>query len=273
MVMVLTVIVATVVTLAAATQPKVPRTVDVTAFTTPYRQLEVATETGGVLAKVLVDEGDRVKKGQVLVELKNDILRAQLEVSRAQIDSAKLQTEAQQTTLKTAKIAFDRQEKLFKQGVSTSEEFDKAKLEFDLAKLRVEIASSEVRVTELASERDKERLEQTYIRAPRDGEVFRILKHPGEAVEPHRPVLNMVSIDPLFVVAFAPIGTAGAIKVGMKSTLVLENLPGQSLACAVAVVDKVADAASGTYRVKLTLPNPDRALTAGSKGVVTFTLD
>ncbi len=39
-----------------------------------------------------------------------------------------------------------------------------------------------------------------------------------------------------------------------------------------AVVDKVADAASGTYRVKLTLPNPDRSITAGAKGTLTFKL-
>lgn len=66
--------------------------------------------------------------------------------------------------------------------------------------------------------------------------------------------------------------TSGRIKVGMKAVATLENMADKPLEATVAVVDPVADAASGTYRVKLTLPNPDKALTAGAKGTLGFVL-
>jgi hypothetical protein len=58
----------------------------------------------------------------------------------------------------------------------------------------------------------------------------------------------------------------------MKGSLTLENRPDEQSECLVAVVDKVADVASGTYRVKLTLPNPDKELTAGAKGTLSLRL-
>ncbi|MHC4481450.1 MAG: efflux RND transporter periplasmic adaptor subunit, partial [Planctomycetota bacterium] len=167
---------------------------------------------------------------------------------------------------------YERAVGMLEEGLITDQQFQKALLEKELARLDVEAAEVDKRILELVAERDREELKQTVVRAPAAGRVFRIYKRAGEAVETHGPVLKLVSIDPLFVVGHVPIGTAGRIEVGSRAALELENMAGTSLECTVSVVDKVADAASGTYRVKLTLPNPDGAIMAGARGALTFTL-
>jgi RND family efflux transporter MFP subunit len=246
--------------------------VEVVAFTAPFRELEIASETGGVLTEVHVDEGDEVERGRVLVELKSDVLRARLAVSQARTALAALQIRARQTTSESCENEFQRCARMLGQGLLDDQRFQRAKLERDIAELNVEAAELEKRVYELEALQDRAELNQAIVRAPTDGQVFRVLKRAGEAVERHAPVLSIVCIDPLYVVTNAPISTAGRIRVGMKARLRLESLRAQPLECTVAVVDRVADAASGTYRVKLSLPNPGKRITAGAKGAVTFKL-
>jgi len=227
---------------------------------------------GGVLAKVNVEEGDLVKKGQVLVELKSDLLKAQVEKSKAQVDLSKVALEAAKTEMEMMKGQFARVAGMKEKGVATDVDMDKAKLDYDMSKFKVGGAETNIRVAQFEAATNEEALKRTYILAPIDGQVFRIVKREGEAVEMDREVLRLVNIDQLFIVAYAPIKTSGRITVGMKGEMVLEEQPNRLLQCEVAVVDKVADAASGTYRVKLTLANPERKLTAGSKGSVKFYL-
>lgn len=243
-----------------------------TSVTEPFKRLEIASEIGGVIAKVHVEEGDQVAEGQVLVELKAGVPRAQMAVDRAHVESARLQIIAYQATFQTRKMAYERALSLFENKVLSSEDYDKAQLEMELAGVGVENAIAQKRVAELAVIRDEESLKQTIIPPPCAGEIFRILKRPGEAVEEQRPVLTLVVLDPLYIIAYAPIHTFGQIQVGMKATFLMENMADTPLECTVAVVDRVADAASGTYRVKLTLTNPARRLPAGSKGTVRFKL-
>ncbi len=241
---------------------------EVVAFTTPFRELQVACETSGVLAKVHVEEGQKVAKDDLLAELKGGVQRAQLALSKARVEFAKLQIMACQATYTTRKTEYERVSRLFEQKISTAEERDKAKLDMELANLDLENAIAEKKIYELVAERDDEALKQTVIRAPRDGEVFRVFKRAGEAVEPRDPVLSLVCVDPLYVVAHLPISTAGRVKAGAKAAFLLESRAKVPLECTVTVVDKVADAASGTYRVKLTLPNPADEIMAGAKGAL-----
>jgi len=247
-------------------------TVEVSAFTAPSTELEIASDMGGIVAKVDVEEGDRVTPGQTLVELKADVLRAQLAVSRAKLDAAKVQIAAHETTYQTRKAEYDRSTKLFNQKVISSEEHEKAKLEMDLAKHNWEYAIAQLKVAELLVAQDEEALKQMTVSAPTSGVILRITKRAGEAVEEHGPLLKMVSTDPLHVIAYLPIRTAGKVKVGAKADFFPENMPEQCFACTAAVVDNVADAASGTYRVKLILPNAEGAVTAGCKGKVSLKL-
>ena len=82
----------------------------------------------------------------------------------------------------------------------------------------------------------------------------------------------MVTVDPLDVITYVPIDTVGHIRVGSTASLKLEGVAPAPLVCTVKVVDRVTDPASGTYRIKLSLPNPDRLIPAGARGNLTFVL-
>jgi RND family efflux transporter MFP subunit len=256
---------------ATAAPPAEVSPIEATAFTTPYRLLELAPDTGGVIGKVHVEEGDAVQSGQILVELKAEMLKAELAVSKARTESARVQITASQTTYETRKTDFQRVSTLYEKKVASSEDYDKAKLEMDLAQLSISNAQAELAMYEHAAERDQEAINRTQIRAPLAGEILRINKREGEAIQEHTSLLTMASVDPLYVICNLPIATAGRVRVGTKGSLTLENRPNDPpLECAAIVVDNVADAASGTYRVKLSLPNPGNKIPAGSKGTIRF---
>lgn len=246
--------------------------VEVTAFTVPYRQLEIASIIAGVLGDVHVEEGDEVTAGQVLAELRADIMEAQVAVAKARVTAAEYELTGRIAHHEVLVEDFERAENLHNQGVMSDKEHAEAKLKMVLAEYAVETARASREVQELEFQQSEAELDLTVLRAPIDGDILRIEKNIGEAVERYSPVLTMVSVDPLYVVAYVPVSTAGRIHPGMQATLELENRPGEDLECSVAVVDKVADVASGTYRIKLTLPNPGKVITAGAKGALSLRL-
>jgi len=142
----------------------------------------------------------------------------------------------------------------------------------ELARLGVDNAKAQLKMIEVAVQRDDEAIRRTQVRAPHDATVVRIYKREGEAVQERTPVASICCVDPLYVIANLPIATSGRIAPGTQGRLTLENMPGQTLSCNVAVVDNVVDPASGMYRVKFTLPNPGGRIAAGAKGALSVPL-
>jgi RND family efflux transporter MFP subunit len=246
--------------------------VEATAFTVPFRMVELATDAGGVLQKVYCEEGDVVKEGQLLVELRSDMVKAERAVTLSRLESARVQVTASEITHAQRKMDLDRVAALAEKKIVSQEDHDKARLEMELSRLAIDNAKAQVKMIEVAVQRDDEAVRRTQVRAPHEGTVVRIYKREGEAVQERTPVASISCLDPLYVIANLPIATAGKIVPGAKGRLTLENMPGQTLACEVTVVDNVVDPASGMYRVKLTLPNPDRRIAAGAKGTLALSL-
>ena len=84
----------------------------------------------------------------------------------------------------------------------------------------------------------------------------------GEYADPPE-VVELAQIDPLLVEVFAPLSLYGSIREGMLGKVVLEEPLGGEYDAVVIVVDRVVDAASGTFGVRLELPNPERVLPPG----------
>lgn len=82
--------------------------------------------------------------------------------------------------------------------------------------------------------------------------------------------MTIVQIDPLFIEAYVPAALWGRITVGSHGSVVLDQPDKQSRDALVTVVDKMFDAASGTFGVRLELPNPDDLIPAGQRCQVAF---
>jgi multidrug efflux pump subunit AcrA (membrane-fusion protein) len=106
------------------------------------------------------------------------------------------------------------------------------------------------------------------IRSPINGVVVERFMSPGEFPKQER-IFKLAQIDPLRVEAYAPVSLLGKIAVGMEVQLKPEAPVSGVHRAKVTVVDRVVDAASGTFGVRMELPNPDLRMPAGLKCTVT----
>jgi HlyD family secretion protein len=115
--------------------------VSVTGKIQPEKEVKISPDVSGEITEMLVQEGDSVVKGQLLLRINPEIyestlsqLKANLDNSRAALAGAEAQELRAKTALETAKITFDRQKKLFESQVISSQEWENAQLQFEQAK-------------------------------------------------------------------------------------------------------------------------------------------
>ena len=112
-------------------------------------------------------------------------------------------------------------------------------------------------------------LKRHTIRSPIDGVVAERYLDPGESVE-DKPIVRIAQIDPLRAELVVAASQYGFIHPGDKALVRLDDARDSQHAASVIIVDPIIDAASGTFRVTLELPNPERKLTSGLGCTVTF---
>ncbi len=195
----------------------------------------------GTLSEVLVDRGSLVSKGDVVARLNSTVETATVNLKAAQEAFGKRKVE--------------RSEELFaKQLISVNE---KDELE------------TQTRIAGLELKQQQEVLAQRTIRSPINGVVVERFLAPGERVG-NEKIVKIAQIDPLNVEVIAPVEMFGLVRPGMVGEVSLSpQMPGVYRA-RVALVDRVIDAASGTFGVRLELPNPGNRIPAGIKCRVRF---
>jgi multidrug efflux pump subunit AcrA (membrane-fusion protein) len=125
----------------------------------------------------------------------------------------------------------------------------------------------------LESRRLEELLRQRTLTSPFDGVVTEVEQHPGELAqtgEGARPILKMAQIHPLRVEVVLPVALYNQIRTGAAAEIEAEAPARARHRATVQIVDKVVDSASGTFGVRLELPNPNGSILAGVKCKVRF---
>jgi RND family efflux transporter MFP subunit len=234
----------------------------------PFMTVELSTSIRGTLEEVVVKRGDLVKKGQVVARLRSGVEKAGVNLAKAQAEN-KAQIQINRETLELSKRKLKRIDELFAKNMVPKNEQDEAATEKILAELEVLRAEEQNRIARLELVRAKEVLELRSIFSPITGVVVERLKSPGEFVE-EQPVVKLAQINPLNVEIIAPIEYLGKIKPGMKATVYPEEPVGGRYRAEVKIVDSVVDAASGTFGIRLELPNPKHKVVAGLKCGVKF---
>jgi len=233
--------------------------------------VEIRSPVEAVIEAVNVRRGDRVRKGQVLVRLESGPERAALELAKSR---AGMQGEikAAEARLSIAEKKAQRAEELFKQNFTSANARDEALAELQLATQELRRARENQRLAQLEAARAAEVLSLRTIRSPLDGVVVEVLLKPGEfgAVTFKDPILRLAEIHPLHVEVVLPVSAFGLVKPGQAATVRPEPPVGGSYRTAVTVVDRVVDAASGTFGVRLELPNREGRLPAGVRCRVEF---
>jgi RND family efflux transporter MFP subunit len=206
-------------------------------YTEPYKTITISSGEQGVLAEMLVEEGVRVQKAQVLARLDTATLQAELEIAKAE---AKLQA----TRLK-------RLEELSTANRSTPEELDRAR--------------TDLTIKDAQTRKIEAQIETRTLRSPVDGIVTEIKRDPSEAVSAaNSHVLTVVQVDKLIVNLFLPPARAATFQVGANVALRLFDEQCTTPA-KVEFVSPITDSASGTVRVKFVIGNATGAHRSGGR--------
>lgn len=227
----------------------------------PDRVAEVGSQVVGLVERMVVERGDSVRAGQPLLTLRSEVERANAGAAetRARIDADVLATLA---SLDLAEQKVRRAEALVAQGFVSNQAVEQARGEAEVARQRLNQVRGQQRVWVEERNVAQAQLALRTVRSPFAGVVVERYVNPGERVE-DRPLMRVAVINPLRVELMVPTAHYGALARGDQVSIRPE-LPGVgALVATVRHVDRVLDAASNTFRVRLSLPNPQNRLPAG----------
>lgn len=200
---------------------------------TACRRAKLAPPLGGRIDKLLVREGDRVKTGQVLVELWNDDLAARERISVEQLQSARARVNEACLVAETARRNAERTRALRAKGFVSEERVDQAESEAKArqaacASTRAQVQEAQARIG--ASRADTSR---TVVKAPFDGIVAEVNGEVGEYLTPSPPGIPTLPaidlIDDACLYVTAPIDEVDAaqLKIGMTGRISLDAYRGK----------------------------------------------
>lgn len=236
----------------------------------PAVTVSVGSPVSGLIEKVFVKQGDLVSSGQMIAKLRSEVERKTVQLLAVEAESA-AEIEAQASRLLLAEKQLARVRDLLDRQVAPQERFEAAEAEVEVIRREKSIAHMRQQIAILELERARARLEQRIIHSPIDGVVIERHMFDGEFLYAEADVVSIAQIDPLHVEAYLPVSYFGRVAVG-ETLLVFPDQPLQgSFQATVDVVDRVFDAASGTFGLRLSLPNPELKIPAGHRCKVKMT--
>ncbi|MDP6839222.1 MAG: efflux RND transporter periplasmic adaptor subunit [Planctomycetota bacterium] len=237
----------------------------------PSEEVELAMASEGVLATVLVERGDKVARGAVVARLESraEEMALAAAVYRAERKEGLHQAEAR---VEYAQAAANRQDRLYRDGLVSKESWEESQTAQYLAQQSLLAALEDDRLAEIDAKRLGEQLDRRELVSPFAGVVVKRYLDPGELVSRtgQSTVISLACLDPLEVRVIAPLGLWGQVAVD-DVVPVVPQLPVEGAwRGRVVAIDRVIDAASGTFEVLLELENGDQILPAGIHCTVEF---
>ncbi len=278
----------------AVRKAPIARTLELTGEVAAVNSVIVAATVEGPIRFCPWREGDRVQKGDKLIEIDRQTYRAEVQaaqaslaVAEAKLDDMKAGTrpeeiaQAQQEVhewqemLARAKTEFDRAKRLVEKGAVSQEDFERSQAEFKTAEAKLaaaqarfamlkagptptEIAVQEAAVNAAAAalELAKARLAECVITAPFDATVTAVHVRPGDVATAKAPLLEIVDLSTLVIRFAVPEAYASSIRPGMPLMVALDAYPGQSYRAIIERVYPTVDPRMRTRTVEAKMVDP-----------------
>jgi HlyD family secretion protein len=216
--------------------------------------VDVAAKEPLRVKQVLVNEGDLVKPGQVLVQLDTVTLESSLNeanqsvaVAEERLAGAKAAIAKQKSEIELATIELERSRKLVAEGAGSRRELDvrKSKLETTRASLAeaestLNTSTQEVEVARANAATIQTRINDATLRSPVTGRVLYRLAEAGEVLAPGGKALTLVNLEDVYMEIFLPANEAASVKIGAEARLTVDYEPNQSIAGFVSFVSPEA---------------------------------
>jgi len=192
-----------------------------------YEDVNISPEEGGVVKEWKVQKGQNVRKDDVILVLKDEVIKASYEAAEAQYKMAEL-------TLSKQKEVFDQK------GIS---ELQYKNIEYtrDAAKANADLM--------------KARWERTRICSPIDGIVDNIIPNEGEFAPPGIPITRVINMSTIKIQTEIPEIYSGSIAIGTQAIITIDALPGHTLNGKVSFISSTVSSANRTMMTEILIPN------------------
>lgn len=227
----------------------------------PGKTVELSSSVRGRLKQILVDRGDKVKKNQVVARLNSSIEKANVALAKKRADSDS-DISSKKEKYEFSKRSLERINTLLTNNAISEKARDESRTNARIDELEYFGAKEQKEILKLEHKRTVAILSMREIRTPIDGVVVDRYKSPGEFID-EEAVLKIIQINPLNVELIAPMSLFGQFKQGSDVVVKPEAPIGGEYKAKVSIIDDVIDDASGTFRVRLILPNPKGIIPAG----------
>ncbi len=199
----------------------------------PCRRAKLSPQGGGQIARLMVREGDRVKAGQILMELWNQDLSAQLRLAEEQVLTARAHRDEACAAAAAARRESDRQRRLAAQGFVSAAVVDRAESDEQVRAAGCQAAETDIGAARARVETARAGLSRTVLSAPFAGIVAEVTGEQGEYSTPSPPgiptppAIDLIDDACLFVSAPVDEVDAPRIKVGQVARVSLDAFPGR----------------------------------------------
>lgn len=215
------------------------RTLQFSARVATLSRVEIGSTVTGRVAQVQVREGAQVRRGETLIVLETDELRA----AEAQAVASERQAEA---TLQATRATLARAEQLVKQNFYSAAQLDEARRAVDVAQAQHGAARAAVVAA-------RARLEQARIEAPADARVLARMVEPGQIVQPGKALMSLALAGPTQLVAQVDERFLDQLRVGQPASVVADAYAAERFAARVLSIAPLVDAQRGAVEVKFNL--------------------
>jgi RND family efflux transporter MFP subunit len=234
----------------------------------PSQTVKVNSAVEGVVAYVGADRGDFVRRGQVVAQLRSNVEQAAVAAARARAANVYAIGAAQS---RAAYLGAKQQRSERLRTYLAKDAVEEAQANARTAAMQTSEAELTRRVASLEAEQSARLLAERTVRSPIDGVVTERAMAPGEyRSNQSSHILTIAQVNPLHVEVFAPISQLASVARGDVATIYPEDPVGGAYKARVTIIDRVFDAASGTFGIRLELPNPGNKLPAGLRCRVQF---
>ncbi|ELY2356188.1 efflux RND transporter periplasmic adaptor subunit [Salmonella enterica] len=197
-------------------------------------EVDIATKIAGRIDTILVSEGQFVRQGEVLAKMDTRVLQEQRLEAIAQIKEA-------ESAVAAARALLEQRQSEMRAALETAKaQVSAAKAAIEAARTSIIQAQTRVEAAQATERRIVADIDDSELKAPRDGRVQYRVAEPGEVLSAGGRVLNMVDLSDVYMTFFLPTEQAGLLKIGGEARLVLDAAPDLRIPATISFVASVA---------------------------------
>ena len=236
-------------------------------YVVAQRKASVSSKSTGRLSYVGVEEGSRVKKGEIIARLENEDLAAVRDRASANLSAARATFGQVEAELTDAQLNYQRQKQLLAQNLISRQDYDGAEARYHKAVAGLANARANIRSAAATLNETQTAVEYSLIRAPFDGVVLTKNAEVGEVVAPFGAAVNaraavatMADMGSLMVEADVAESNINLVKLGQPCEILLDALPGVRFPGKVHMIVPTADRSKATIMVKVAFDSLDHRI-------------